>query len=126
MDIKDRIWNDLTTTDYQAIYASLYNTTVRKLSDGINLFTTFVSSASVGGWAIWDELPGLWGALIASSQFVNLAKPYIPRIRDNELYHELQLYYQERHHELDDLWFQISQGELTETEMKDEYRKIHQ
>lgn len=120
------IWTDLTTSDYQAIYLSIYNQRVRKLSDGINLFTTFVSSASVGGWAILSHLSGLWGVLIAVGQFINLARPYIPKIRNYELSHDLQLFYQERHHELDDLWLQISLGELTEEEIKDRYRNIYQ
>lgn len=126
MDITERIWNDLATTSYQATYSSIYNLRVRNLSDRINIFTTLVSSASVGGWAIWSSLPGLWGTLIAVSQFINLAKPFIPRLRDYELYHELQSYYQERNYELDDLWLQISLGDLTEEEIKDSYRKIYQ
>jgi hypothetical protein len=126
MNIQDRIWSDLTTSDYQAIYASIHNSRVRKLSDGINILTAAVSSASVGAWAIWEHLPGVWGFLIAISQFINLAKPYIPRIRDYELYHELQLHYKERHYELDDLWLQISLGDLSEEEIKNAYRSIYQ
>lgn len=126
MDITERVWNDLATTKYQAIYASIFNLRVRKLSDGINIFTAFVSSASVGGWAIWSDYSAAWGILIAASQFLNLAKPYIPQIRDNELYHELQLYYLERHYELDDLWLQISLGDLTESQIKEEYRRIYE
>lgn len=122
--LKTRIWNDLAATNYKVIYISIFNQRVRALSDRINLFTAAVASTSVGGWAAWESVPWLWGSLIAASQFINIAKPYIPRIRDYELFHELQLSYQERAFELDLLWSQMSFGDLTFEEIKDTYRTI--
>ena len=126
MDIKDRIWYDLVTSNYQGIYASIFNTRIRNLSDRVNLYTSIVTSASVGGWAIWQSIPEIWAVIIASAQLINISKPYISKIRDYELYHELQMYYQERHFELDNLWLNISLGELTEQEIKNEYKVIYE
>ncbi|MDH5597999.1 MAG: hypothetical protein OEY34_02680 [Cyclobacteriaceae bacterium] len=126
MDITHRIWHELVTSSYQAIYSSIYNSRIRNFSDRLNLFTSIVTSASVGGWAIWDEYPGLWGVIIALSQLVNIAKPYISSIRDYELYHEMQMHYQELHFELDKLWLQISMGRLTTDEIADGYEVIYQ
>ena len=90
-------------------------------SDRINLYTSLITSASVGGWEIWQDIPAVWAIIIGSSQIINIAKPYIGKIRDFELYHELQLYYQEQNFELDNLWIKISSGMLTEDEIRIDY-----
>lgn len=126
MNLTDRIWYDLVTSGYQAIFLSIHNVKIRNLSDRVNLITSIVTSASVGGWAIWENIPEVWALIIAIAQIINISKPYISKIRDYELFHELQLYYLERHYELDYLWLQISLGELSEPELQSEYKRIYE
>ena len=40
----------------------------------------------------------------------------ISKIRDYELYHEMQMHYEELHFELDKLWLQITLGKLSDDE----------
>ncbi|NQU27228.1 MAG: hypothetical protein HQ528_02960 [Candidatus Marinimicrobia bacterium] len=123
-NIKNRVWYDLVTTGYQSIYSSIYNKKIRNISDWFNIIIAITSSASVGAWAIWNNYQYLWGAIIGIGQIINIIKPYIPSIKDSRLYHELQLYFEEYHFELDYLWLQITLGELTENEIRSEYKKI--
>jgi len=125
MKIADRIWNELTTNLYKGIYTNIHNARIRKLSDGINLFTTFATSGAVAGWAIWRDIPELWAVIIGINQLLNLSKPYIGKIRDYELYHELEMFYNEQYFDLDNLWLKISLGDLTNDEINTEYNNIH-
>ena len=75
------------------------------------------SSSSIGAWAIWREYSWVWAGIIAFSQVVTAATPFLP-------YKKIIKSYSALIHELEDLmikseskWHAISDGKLTSSEI---------
>lgn len=119
--IQQHIWRHLYRVKVHAVYLELLLARTEKIDRGIKMFLAFVSSASIGGWAIWRDAQFIWATLIAVSQVVNAVRPYLP-------YKERMKALAALARELDELaihmeikWLEIAVGEMSERDM----RKLH-
>jgi hypothetical protein len=95
----------------------------------LKIILAIASSASIGAWALWQNLSWVWASIIAISQVISAISPFLPYKARIKAYSSLL-------HELEELmvqsefkWFEVSQGELTAGEINKarfEIRKMKQ
>jgi hypothetical protein len=107
-------------------YLELYQIDQEKRERNLNIFLAIASSGSIAAWAIWDKWSMIWPSIIALSQVVNVIRPYLPyqqRIKGisaaiREL-HEIAL-------DAENKWFAISEGQMTNEEIHEEFIRLKQ
>ena len=73
-----RYWNLLKELKAQVAYLHAYAASDEFLDKSVNIFLAVTSSASIAGWALWNEYQLVWACIIAASQVVTAIKPFLP------------------------------------------------
>lgn len=78
--LKNKYFQTLIDLKYQEFYIKLYLDRSHAVDVGISIYSAIMASASIGGWALWNnpDLHRLWLVLLGSSQIINAAKPFLP------------------------------------------------
>lgn len=79
--IRDMVWNSLADYHFKASVMGYAIQRFQKIDRGLNVILALASSSSIAAWAIWKEIPYVWGAIIALSQVIQTVKPYFPYSR---------------------------------------------
>lgn len=116
--IQQLIWNQLYRTKVHAIYLELLLGQTETIDRSIKIFLAITSSASIAGWAVWQEYGFVWGMLIAASQVINAIRQFLP-------YKERLKSFSGLARELEEIaiytelkWLEVAAGELSEKEMR--------
>lgn len=117
--MRNRIWQNLIRTKYQSIYLCHFNEFVRRLDKGISVFMAITSSAGVAGWLIWANYPQAWACIIGFSQFINVVKPFLPYVKNEELLSENYIFLNEIHLKFDKLWSKLQRDKINEDEAEE-------
>lgn len=78
MTMKNTYWKYMVQIKAWQYYLENYTERSYRWDKGINVFTAVVSSTSIAGWAIWNQISYVWGILIAVMQVVTAIKSYLP------------------------------------------------
>jgi len=119
-------WVELQALKAHVNYVELYQLRSESIERWINITLAVMSSASIGGWAIWKEYAFVWGVLIMASQVVSVIYKFLPfksRIKPlSSAGVELSVLADEAER----AWFDVAKGELTEREINDQRFAIRQ
>jgi hypothetical protein len=117
MSSQQQYWDTFATLKRDAAYINRYHSHVEGIDRSISMISAITSSASIAGWAIWQQLYYLWAVVIAGSQVLIAVKAYLPykgRLQAlAALGPELDLLALEA----EDGWFKVSRGLLSEQEI---------
>ncbi|OES30877.1 hypothetical protein [Alteromonas macleodii] len=121
---QQKYWNLLKELKVHVLYVQNYAVKQSKYDQSLDVFLAITSSSSIAAWAIWQEYPFVWGAIIAISQVITAIKPL--------------LLYKKRLKALDDLldslsqialkaerdWFFVAEGMWTEEEIHNRWADL--
>jgi hypothetical protein len=117
MDIQKMYWETLVQIKHDQNYVDLYLSRSTRINNSLNLFTALVSSSSIAGWAIWQKLSILWSIIIVVSQIINAIKDYLPFSRRVKNLTDIYIKLADLFSKMDFLWFDISNGKMTEDDI---------
>ena len=123
-EIRDKIWYLLLDTKVNECYSALIVKKYQKLDLFTNVFLVVITSSSVAGWAIWNNIPTLWGALIAISQIITIAKPYFLFPKYIKLFGKKNVLWQKNVLELEELWYHCNSKTYDDDQLVNMYFKI--
>lgn len=100
------IWNQMQNSKFKEFYINLLLEKFQKRERMINIFLVIITSSSISAWAIWqlDYLKWLWAALVAASQIIILARPYLNFTKYAKELNEKYLLLQTLNVEYEKLW----------------------
>jgi hypothetical protein len=122
MDIQKMYWDTLVQIKHDQIYVDQYLNRSTKISNTMNLFTAFVSSSSIAGWAIWQQLSILWSIIIVLSQIINAIKDYLPFSKRVKNLTDIYIKLADLFNKMDFYWYDISNGKISK---KDIHEKLY-
>jgi hypothetical protein len=76
--MRDQIWAGLVDLKFKGYCLALLVDKFQRWDRSINIYLAIASSGSIAAWAIWNNYPAVWGAIIALSQVLTVIKPYFP------------------------------------------------
>lgn len=117
MTLPERYWNFMLEMKAHSNYVVAYHAKVEKVDRMISGFLAFSSASSITGWVIWKDFSFVWAAIVASSQCLNVLRPYLPyRPRISPL-RTLSYSFEELCLKTEARWHEIERGQLTEAEI---------
>ncbi|UHC81709.1 hypothetical protein LS633_25425 [Pseudomonas sp. NIBR-H-19] len=121
---QQQYWTELYELKCHQKYLALHQERAEGWERRIKVFMAVVSSTSIGGWALWNELAPLWATLIAASQVVTAIYAFLPfksRIKPISLaVTSLTVLFDQAEHG----WFAVAEGDLTDSQVNDARYKI--
>jgi hypothetical protein len=119
--MRDRLWHYLQNAKFKADYLCELS---KRASTWGNIYSAFLalsSAGSVAAWAVWDQFPYVWAAIVALSQVLHVAKPYIPFLRYEKEYMELCFKYEFLFLKYEKLWFRYEKAAEDEECLEQEF-----
>ena len=121
---QERFWRELDQLKVHVFYLENYLEKTESTDRYLKMFLAIASNGSIAGWAIFQHLQMVWALIIAVSQLINAVKdhlPYSKRLKAlNSLTNDLEsLFLSMENH-----WFNVSEGKLTEEEIHKLQMKI--
>jgi hypothetical protein len=89
-----------------------------KLGNFYSFFLAFASASSVAAWALWKSYPTVWAGIVAVSQVLHIAKPYIPFIKNDKEFMEMSLLYETLYILYEKLWYGNENSNIDSIESK--------
>ena len=117
MNEQESYWELMKQVRFERYYLDEYIRATNPIETWVNIIMAVASSSSIGGWVIWKELSFLWGSIIAMSQVINALRPILPYTRRLKLLQEMHSETSKLSLEVEYLWFGVSRGEFTESEI---------
>ncbi|OAA91277.1 hypothetical protein [Clostridium ljungdahlii] len=124
MDMQNRFWNRMVQIKFEILYFNEYIEQSGKFDICVNTFTAITSSGSIAGWAIWNNLKFIWAILIAMTQVITVIKSYLPYHKRVEFLSKLCFELSGLFINCEHLWYDVSNGSLTNNEINDKLRDI--
>lgn len=119
MNLQEQYWELIKQTKFEIYYLDEYVRATHTPEISINIFTAVASSASIAGWAIWNEYGLVWSIVIAVSQVVNVVKPFLPYAKRFKLLQDMRDELALLCLDIEYHWYGISQGDFTERQIHD-------
>lgn len=119
--IRNMVWNSLTDYYFKASVMGYAIQRFQKIDRCINIILALASSGSIAAWAIWKEIPYVWGAIIALSQVIQTVKPYFPYSRYIRELNEKSKKLQAINLRFEMLFYEIDYGAAQEEELSTKY-----
>lgn len=119
MNIQLKYWKMLVQLKAATFYLNIYADRSYKWERRINIITAIASSASIGGWVIWQQISFVWSFVIALSQVVNAIMPFFPFKKRLEIVKNMAKEIQDLFIIADYDWFKVANGDFTENEIND-------
>ncbi len=107
----------LTQLREHIFYITEYIQYYERIDFYVNIVLAIASNTSIGAWAIWQTLNMLWGIIIALSQIITAIKPFLPFKKTLTFLYPLRNKLELLALEIEQEWFKVSQGKLTEEEI---------
>jgi len=117
----NQIWAELCNLRYKGYCLRFLVVKFQKWDRNINIFLAIASSGSIAAWAIWDQSPLVWGAIIAVSQVLTVIKPYFPYYKYVKEINKKTLKIEVLNIEFERLWYKLQNKKITEEEAVDMY-----
>lgn len=107
--IRKAIWNNLSNIKFKALYTNALSRKSRRVGNLYSFFLAFASASSVATWTFWSEFPILWAIIISIAQLMQVAKPYIPFLKNEREFMELSFEFDKLYLAYEELWYSIDQ-----------------
>src|SRR6185503_2278756 len=121
-----RYWKELTQLRAQIEYLNLYGSRSEYMDNGLVIFLAITSSGSIAAWAVWHQVPWLWGLLIALSQLVSAVKQHLPYQRREKAIQNLTPALESLFLRAEADWFKVSEGEWNNAQINSALTKVKQ
>jgi len=119
--MRDRIWFNLQNAKFKSIYLAKVSKSTNRVGNLYSFFLAIASASSVAAWTIWQSVPSLWGAIVAISQFLHIAKPYIPYVKHDREYMEMSHQYDKLYLSYEKLWFKYVSSKLDSDKIEEQF-----
>lgn len=114
---QEQYWKELYQLKVHTTFIELKLEQAEWWDRAVKIVLAIASSSSIGAWVIWKEYSWIWAGVIAFSQVIGAIHPFLPYKSRIKAYSSLI-------NELEELmilselkWHEISQGQLTPTEI---------
>ena len=77
-DAQNRYWKTMVHLQVHIYYLEAYLLRFQRVERRIGYFLAVAASASIGGWAVWQEYWIVWAIVIATSQVINAIRHLLP------------------------------------------------
>lgn len=115
--VLDQYWQFLVELKAHSVYLDLRLGDSERVTWWVNFVLTVASSSSIAAWAVWQRYPFIWATIIAGSQLLSTIKYMLPYEQRIKPLRTLMYIYEESILRLEESWYEISQGRLTEDEI---------
>jgi hypothetical protein len=122
--MNDKVWAVLCDCKFKSYILTYLVEKYQKWDRNINIFLAITSSASIGAWAVWKELPFLWGGIIALSQVLNVVKPYLPYYKLVKELNVKSIRMETLNIDIESLWYKIENKKINEDDTAEKYFEI--
>lgn len=119
--IRDMVWNSQADYYFKASVMGYAIQRFQRIDRRLNIILALASSSSVAAWAIWKEIPYVWGAIIALSQVIQTVKPYFPYSRYIRELNDKNKKLQAINLRLEMLFYEIDYGNVKDRDFSKEY-----
>lgn len=124
--MENRIWNGLANIKFRSIYTAKVSRRTHYIGNAYSFFLSFASASSVAAWAIWAAVPYLWAGIVAISQVLHIAKPYLPFSKGARDFIEMSLLYESIYLEYEKLWYDNRKEVRDEVKLEKRYNDLRQ
>ncbi|HEC60645.1 MAG TPA: hypothetical protein ENI27_00130 [bacterium] len=114
---QNRYWKELFELRVHVNYLELYMEDSEFKNNFINIFLAVTSSSSICGWAIWNKYGFIWAVIIAASQFISVAKRFLPYRKRLKTTGSIMRELEELSIFAEMKWFDVAEGKLKEEEI---------
>ncbi len=122
--MQKRYWKEMVDTKFKLVYIDYYLEKSYGWNEKISMCNALASSASIAGWAIWNNIPYFWSCIIAASQVFTAVKPHLPY---NKRVKNLTAFISEASSiflEYEYNWFKVANGDLTDNEINEKIKEL--
>ena len=124
--MEDRIWNGLANIKFRSVYTAKVSRRSHNIGNGYSFFLSFASASSVAAWAVWEAAPYFWACIVAVSQVLHIAKPYLPYSKGSRDFIEMSLLYEAIVLEYEKLWYDNRKEARDEELLEKRYNNLRQ
>jgi len=122
--MRNRLWNNLQEAKFKSEYLSLASKRAYIWGNFYSFFLAISSAGCVAAWSIWENYPIIWALIVALSQVLILAKPYLPFIKNDRELLEMSYKYDSLYIHYEKLWFKNEKPDSSETEVESTFYKL--
>lgn len=119
--MRTRVWNNMANIKFKAIYTGECSRLAERAGRSYSFFLSFASASSVAAWAIWQQVPWLWAGIVALSQVLHIAKPYLPFMKHDKDFLEMSFELEYLYLEYERLWVAFDDDRLSEAEAEKQF-----
>jgi hypothetical protein len=119
--MEKKIWHEMQEARFKSEYSHLLSKLAHTLSNLYSFLLAFSSAGFIAAWTVWETVPYVWGAIVASSQLLHLAKPSIPFIKQERELFEIGSKYNQLFIMYEKLYSEFNRGKLTEDQTHKQY-----
>lgn len=122
--MRNRLWDNLQNAKFKSNYLSKVSKRSNSWGNYHSFFLAFASASSITAWTIWNDIPNVWAAIVAASQLLHIAKPYLPYLKLDRDFFEMGYQYDKLYLSYEKLWFQFEKEKMTEDETEEQFYKL--
>ncbi len=115
---QEHYWKEFYRLKVHTNYTELLLGRTEFIDRGLKMFLAIASSASIGGWVLWQEHAMVWAIVIAGSQVVNAISQYLPYKERLRSFAGLLSDLEDLVIHVEDQWLRVAAGEVTEEEIR--------
>jgi hypothetical protein len=119
------VWNNLANTKFKAIYTYECSRMADRYRRVTSAMLALTSTSSVAAWAIWQQHPAIWGAIIGISQVAQVLKPYVPFIGSDKEFLEMSFEFDQLYLEYEKLWYAASARSIDDAGLSQRISELH-
>lgn len=108
--MRNRLWDCLQEAKFKSVYLSLVSKRAYLWGNIYSFLIAFGSAGSIAAWSVWESYPVGWALIVAFSQLLILAKPFLPYIRSDRELFEMSFFYEAQFVAFEKLWFQLEKS----------------
>jgi len=124
--MRDRIWSFLADVKFKSLYTYDCHKRSERYYRYASLFIAFTSARSIAAWTAWEKVPFVWSSLIAVSQIITIAMPYLPFLKNNNSFREMSFAYDSLFLEIERLWYSFNNCSITYDEAEKEFYELRE
>jgi hypothetical protein len=116
--LAEHYWKEFYRLKVQVTFLELLMARNERIDRTIKIVLAIASSASIGAWAVFKTYAFVWALIIALSQVLTAIRPFLPFKDRLRTISGLMLEFDDLLLHVESRWLEISQGELTEGEIR--------
>lgn len=117
MNEQEQFWQEFADLKIHVCYIDHYQMRNGRIDIGLEMFLAVAATTSIGTWAVFQTCPLVWGGIIAGSQVIHAIKPFLPYKKRLKAPAGLSFDLGKLLLSVDDDWYKISSGQLTNSEI---------